>query len=110
MFSKAKIQDVKHACSRSWVCIKRGMPKVCFTVERHAEELSSADAACLLYMCFRVLSQELVPLLKSADSVIEGHVLLNSGFLFLAAYPEIKFRKCDTPTLPHKLSSEKTSP
>lgn len=67
VFSKAKIQDVKHACSRSWVCIKRGMPKVCFTVERHAEELSSADAACLLYMCFRVLSQELVPLLKSAD-------------------------------------------
>ena len=43
-------------------------------------------------------------LLKSEDSKIEGHVLLNAGFLFLDAYPEIKQRKCDTPALPHKLS------
>lgn len=57
--SKAKIQYLKNACSRSWVYINRGMSKVYFTVEMHAVELSSADAACLLYMCFRVLSQEL---------------------------------------------------
>lgn len=109
MFSKAKIQDLKHACSRSWVCIKRGMPKVCFTVERHAEELSSADAACLLYMCFRVLSQELQCPCSRVQTA-EGHVLLKAGFLFLVAYPEIQFRKCDIPALPHKLSRGKTSP
>ena len=63
-----------------------------------------------LHVLQRVVSGVAVPLLKSADSVIEGHVLLKAGFLFLAAYPEIKFRKCDTPTLPHKLSSGKTSP
>ena len=57
MLSKAKIQYLKHACCRSWVVINRVMSKVCFTVEMHAEELSSADIACLLYMCFRVLSQ-----------------------------------------------------
>ena len=58
-FSKAKIQYLKHACSRSWICINKGMSKVCFTVEMHAEELSSADIACLVYLCFRVLSQVL---------------------------------------------------
>ena len=81
MFLKAKIQDLKHACSRSWVCIKRGMPKVCFIVERHAEELSSADAACLLYMCFRVLSQELQCPCSRVQTA-EGHVLLKAGFFF----------------------------
>lgn len=40
----------------------------------------------------------------------EGHILLKAGFLFLVAYPEIQFRKCDIPALPHKLSSGKTSP
>ena len=49
--SKAKIQYSNHACSISWVCITRGMSKVCFNVEMHAEELSSADEACLHYMC-----------------------------------------------------------
>ena len=58
-FSKAKMQYLKHACSRSWVCINRGMSKVCFTVEMHAEELSSAYTACQVYLCFRVLPQEL---------------------------------------------------
>ena len=109
MFSKAKVQYLKHACSRSWVCISRGMPKVCFTVERHAEELSSADAACLLCMCFRGLSQELQCPCSRVQTA-EGHVLLKAGFLFLVAYPEIKFRKCDIPALPHKLSSGKTRP
>ena len=108
MFSKAKVQYLKHACSRSWVCISRGMPKVCFTVERHAEELSSADAACLLCMCFRGLSQELQCPCSRVQTA-EGHVLLKAGFLFLVAYPEIKFRKCDISALPHKLSSGKTS-
>ena len=56
------------------------------------------------------VSGVVVHLLKSSDSVNEGHVLLNAGFLSLDAYPEIKLRKCDTPTLPHKLSSGKTSP
>ena len=109
MFSKAKVQYLKHACSRSWVCISRGMPKVCFTVERHAEELSSADAACLLCMCFRGLSQELQCPCSRVQTA-EEHVLLKAGFLFLATYPEIKFRKCDTLPLPHKLSSGNTSP
>ena len=108
MFSKAKVQYMKHACSRSWVCISRGMPKVCFTVERHAEELSSADAAYLLYMCFGVLSQELQCPCSRVQTA-EGHVLLKAGFLFFVAYPEIKFRKYDAPALPHKLSSGKTS-
>ena len=63
-----------------------------------------------LHVLQRVVSGVSVPLLKSADSVIEGHVLLKAGFLFLAAYPEIKFRKCDISALPHKLSSGKTSP
>ena len=85
MFSKAKVQYLKHACSRSWVCISRGMPKVCFTVERHAEELSSADAACLLCMCFRGLSQELQCPCSRVQTA-EGHVLLKAGFLFLVAY------------------------
>ena len=85
------------------------MPKVCFTVERHAEELSSADAACLLYMCFGVLSQELQGPCSRVQTA-EGHVLLKAGFLFLAAYPDTRFRKCDIPALPHKLSRGKTSP
>lgn len=33
---------------------------------------------------------------------------MKAGFLFLVAYPEIKFRKCDISAVPHKLSSEKT--
>ena len=57
-----------------------------------------------------VFSGVAVHLLKSADSGIEGHVLLNAGFLFLDACPEIKQRECDTPALPHKLSREKTNP
>ena len=63
-----------------------------------------------LHVLQRVVSGVAVPLFKNGDSVTERHVLLKAGFLFLAAYPEIKFRKCDTPTLPHKLSSGKTSP
>ena len=60
------------------------MPKVCFTVERHAEELSSADAACLLYICFRGLFQEL-QFPSSRMQTAEGHILLKAGFLFLVA-------------------------
>ena len=41
-----------------------------------------------LHVLQRVVSGVAVPLLKSADSVIEGHVLLKAGFLFLVAYPE----------------------
>ena len=63
-----------------------------------------------LHVLQSVASGVVVHLLKSADSVIEGYVLLNAGFLFLDAYPEIKLRKCDTPALPHKLSRGKTSP
>ena len=63
-----------------------------------------------LHVLQRVVSGVAMHLVKSADSVIEGHVLLKDRFLFLVAYPEIKFRKCDSPALPHKLSSGKTSP
>ena len=57
-----------------------------------------------------IVSGVAVPLFKNGDSVTERHVLLKAGFLFLVAYPEIKFRKYDTPALPHKLSSGMTSP
>ena len=84
VFSKAKVQYLKHACSRSSVCVNRGMSEVYFTVERHAEEFSSADAAYLLYICFRGLSQGLqCP--SSRMQTAEGHVLLKAGFLFLVA-------------------------
>ena len=57
-----------------------------------------------------VFSGVAMHLLKSADSLIEGHILLNAGVLFWGAYPETKFRKCDTFALSHKLSNGKTSP
>ena len=82
MFSKAKIQYLKHACSRSWVCINRGMSKLCFTIEMHAEELSSADATWLHCVLQSVVSGVAVHLLKSADSVIERNVLLNACCFF----------------------------
>lgn len=63
-----------------------------------------------LHVLQSVVSGVAVHLLKSAHSVSEGHILLNAGFLFLDAYPEIKLRKCDMPVLPHKLSSGKISP
>ena len=63
-----------------------------------------------LHVLQSVVSGVVVHLLKSADSVIEGYVLLNAGFLFLDAYPEIKLRKCDTPALPYKFSNGKTNP
>ena len=63
-----------------------------------------------LHVLQSVVSGVVVHLLKSADSVIDGYVLLNAGFLFLDAYPEFKPRKCDTSALTQKLSSGKTSP
>ena len=86
MFSKAKIQYLKHACSRSWVCINRGMSKLCFTIEMHAEELSSADATWLHCVLQSVVSGVAVHLLKSADSVIERHVLLNACFFVVVVF------------------------
>ena len=86
VFSKAKIQYLKHACSRSWVCINRGMSKLCFTIEMHAEELSSADATWLHCVLQSVVSGVAVHLLKSADSVIERNVLLNACFFFFCLF------------------------
>ena len=69
--------------------------------------MQHACSACASEGCLRscsALAQE------CRLSKIEGHVLLKAGFLFLVAYPEIKFRKCDMSAVPHKLSSGKTSP